>query len=237
MAFDLKRGFFNDLREWPVAAGASITEEGQLLALVDAGDGTAAVSPTNGTAQNVIGFAITDALKYVTQTVVEEVVVPVGGGTVSLAHSNIVASSALAVGSTTSSLTETYDVGTAASGVVDFATVAGTALFNTAQAGETVTIQYRYTPTLAEVLATEHQRSINNTAQDYFSSVGVAGLDGEIFTTVYDTAAAYTVGAKVYAGAAGKLTSASTSTVVVGVVTQVPGVADGRLGVKFRMPV
>jgi len=43
MAFDLNRSYFNDLRERAVAPAASITEEGQLLMYVDAGDGTLAV--------------------------------------------------------------------------------------------------------------------------------------------------------------------------------------------------
>lgn len=232
MAFDLTRSYFNDIRERAVLASATISEEGQLLMYVDAGDGTLAVNVSAGASTDrIAGFAITDALKYVTTTVVEEVTVPVGGGTVSLRQNNLVASSTRAVGSVTGALTAVG--GAPAAGEFQMAIVAGTITFNTAQAGETVTVTYRYTPTLDEVLATYHERSVNNRAQDYFSSVGVGCESGEIFLTTYDTTLAYAVGGLVYSGAAGLVTSAATSTVVVGIISQIPSVADGRLGVKF----
>lgn len=232
MAFDLTRSYFNDIRERAVAAAASITEEGQLLMYVDAGDGTLAVQESAGAATDrVAGFAITDALKYVTQTVVEELTVPAGGGTVSLRQNNLVALNTRAVASTSGALVE--DVAVAGAGEFFMDNAAGTIAFNVAQAGETVTVTYRYTPTLDEALATWHERSVNSRAQDYFSSVGVGCQEGEIFTTMYDTTLAYTVGSLVYSGAAGRVTSAATSTVIVGIVSQVPSVSDGRLGVKF----
>jgi len=232
MAFDLNRSYFNDIRERAVAAAATITEEGQLLMYVDAGDGTLAVQPTAGAASDrVAGFAITDALKYVTATLVETLTVPVGGGTVSLRQNNLVASSTRAVGSITGALTAVG--GAPAAGQFQMGIVAGTITFNAAQAGETVTVTYRYTPTLDEALATWHERSVNNRAQDYFSSVSVGGLEGEIFTTMYDTTQAYAVGGLMYTGAAGLVTSAATSTVIIGIVSQIPSVSDGRLGVKF----
>lgn len=232
MAFDLNRSYFNDMRERAVAPAATITEEGQLLMYVDAGDGTLAVQPTAGAASDrVAGFAITDALKYVTQTAVEVLTIPTGGGTVSLRQNNLVAASTRAVASVTGNLT--LNAGAPAAGEFQMGLVAGTITFNAAQAGQTATVTYRYTPTLDEVFATWHERSINNRAQDYFSSVGVGGQEGEIFTTMFDSTQAYTVGALLYSGAAGLVTSAATSTVVVGIVSQVPSVADGKLGVKF----
>lgn len=231
MAFDLTRSYFNDIRERAVAPAASITEEGQLLMYVDAGDGTLAVQPSAGAATDrVAGFAITDALKYVTQTVVEVLTVPTGGGTVSLRQNNLVASNTRAVGSTTGALTAVG--GAPAAGEFQMAIVAGTITFNAAQAGETVTVTYRYTPTLDEALATWHERSVNSRAQDYFSSVGVGCQEGEIFTTMYDTTQAYAVGNVVNSGAGGLVTTAAGG-VAIGIVSQIPSVSDGRLGVKY----
>lgn len=231
MAFDLTRSYFNDIRERAVAAGANITEEGQLLMYVDAGDGTLAVQPSAGAGNDrVAGFAITDALKYVTQTVVEELTVPAGGGTVSLRNTNLVALNTRAVASGTGVLAE--NAGAPAAGEFQMNNAQGTITFNVAEAGQTVTVTYRYTPTLEEALATWHERSINNRAQDYFSSVGVGCMEGEIFTTMYDTTQAYAVGDVVLSGAGGRVTTAAGG-VAVGIVSQVPGVADGRLGVKF----
>lgn len=233
MAFDLTRSYFNDIRERAVAPAALITEEGQLLMFVDAGDGTLAVQPSAGAATDrVAGFAITDALKYVTQTVVEELTVPAGGGTVSLRNTNLVATNTRAVASTSGVLTEVG--GAPAATQFQMNNTQGTITFNVAQAGETVTVTYRYTPTLEEALATWHERSINNRAQDYFSSVGVGCLEGEIFTTMYDTTQAYAVGSVINSGAGGLVTTAAGG-VAIGIVSQVPGVADGRLGVKFSL--
>jgi len=231
MAFDLTRSYFNDLRERPVAPAAAITEEGQVLVYVDAGDGTIAVRPSAGAAlESVAGFAITDALKYVTQTVVESLTVPAGGGTVSLRHNNLVPLNTRAVASITGLLGEVP--GVPAPAQFQMNNTAGTITFNAAQAGETVTVTYRYTPTLEEALATWHERSINNRAQDFFSSVSVGGLEGEIFTTMYNTTVAYAVGASVFSGAGGLATSAAGGTKI-GIVSQVPGVSDGRLGIKY----
>jgi len=103
-------------------------------------------------------------------------------------------------------------------------------------AGDVVTIQYRYNLTLQESLDRYHERSINNRAQDYFSSVSIGCLEGEIFTSMYDTSVAYAINDPVYPEAGGLLTSASGGAVV-GKVTQVPSATDGLLGVKFTMPI
>lgn len=231
MSFDLNRSYFNDLRERPVAPGVVIAEEGQLLIYVDAGDGTMAVRPSLGAAaEPVAGFAITDALKYATKTVQEVLTVPAGGGTVSLRNTNIVAANSRAVASVTGVLAEVSAAPVAAQFQMNNTT--GTITFNVAQAAQTVTVTYRFTPTLESTIMTDHERSINNRAQDFFSSVSVGGLEGEIFTTMYLTTAAYAVGAVVYSGAGGLITSVAGGTVV-GFVSASPGVSDGRLGVKF----
>jgi len=237
MAFDLNRSYFNDLRERPVLDGQSIAEEAQVLVYVDAGDGTLAVRPSDGTAGTdaavgAAGFAITDALKLVTKSVVEELVVPAGGGVVSLRNTNLVTGSTRAFDVTAASaLTLAASPPAATQYSVDLA--AGTVEFNVAEAGNTVRVSYRYSPTLEELLATEHERSINNRAQDLFSQVSVGCMEGEIFTSMYDSSQAYAVGDAVYTGAGGLATTDATSTVQIGVVSQVPSVADGLLGIKF----
>jgi len=237
MAYDLKRSYFNDLRERAVAPGAAISEEGQVLVYVDAGDGTLAVQPSAAAAGEVVaGFAITDALKYATATVVEELTVPAGGGTVALSHGNLIvgAPGPELVFDVTAAAALVFAAGAPAAGQYGANYTTGTLTFNAAEAGNTVRITYRYTPTLEETLATEHERHISNRAQDFFSSVAVGCMEGEIFSTEYDTSQAYVVGAAVYSGAAGRLTSAAGGTQL-GVVSQVPGVSDGMLGVKFHL--
>jgi len=233
MAYDLKRSYFNDLRERAVAPGAAITEEGQVLVYVDAGDGTLAVQPSAGALTDVLaGFAITDAMKYATSTVVEELVVPAGGGTVSLRNTNLIGGDELVVNITGVPVAMTSPVGGLNTYTLNAAQ--GIMTFDPLNAGDSVRVTYRYTPTLEEVLATEHERSINNRAQDLFSSVAVGCQEGEIFTTMYDTTQAYAVGDDVLSGAGGLATSAAGG-VKLGFVSQVPGVADGRLGIKYHL--
>ena len=209
MAFDTTRSYFNDLRERPVADGASVSEEGQVLVYVTSGSGSLAVQPSAGAAnERVAGFAITDALKLVTKSVVEELVVPTAAGALALTGA------APAAGEYQPNLAQ------------------GTVTFNAAEAGNTVRVFYRYSPTLEEILATDHERPINNRAQDFFSSVSVGCLDGEIFTTMYDTSQTYAVGATIYSGAGGLCTAAAGGTAL-GFVSQEPSVADGLLGVKY----
>lgn len=237
MAFDTNRSFFNDLRERPVLDGQTVTEEGACLVYVDSGSGTLAVRMSDGTAGTdaavgAAGFAITDALKVVTKSVVEELVVPAGGGVVSLRNQALVAGSTRAF-NVTGAAALTLAASPPAAGEYSVDLAAGTVEFNAAEAGDTVRVSYRYSPTLEELLATDHERSINNRAQDYFSTVSVGGLEGEIFTSHFDTSQAYAIGDAVYTGAGGLATSDATSTVQIGVVSQVPSVSDGLLGIKY----
>jgi hypothetical protein len=237
MSFDTNRSFFNDLRERPVLDGQTVAEEGVVLVYVDSGSGTLAVRPSDGTAGTdaavgAAGFAITDALKLVTRAVVEELVVPAGGGVVSLRNQALVAGSPRAE-DITAAATLTLVGGVPAAGQARVIVAAGTIEFNAAEAGNTVSVRYRYTPTLEELLATDHERSINNRAQDFFSLVSVGGLEGEIFTSHYDSSLAYAIGDAIWTGAGGLATSAVTSTVQIGVCSQVPSVADGLLGIKY----
>lgn len=234
--FDLTRTYYNDAKERKVAAGATISEEGQLLVYVDGGDGEFAVQPcAAGAGQSMAGFAITDALKHLTVTVVETVTVPAGGGSVSLSNTNIVSGSERLVASTSGVLAENCPT----PGAVEYCLVDATGLvtFNAAQATETVTVTYRYNLTLQQSLELYHERSINNRAQDFFSSVSVMALEGEIFTSMYDTAVAYAIGALVYPAAGGKMSSAAGgASNAVGFVSKLPNATDGLLGVKFSLP-
>jgi hypothetical protein len=234
--FDLNRTYYSDAKERPVAAGATISEEGQLLVYVDGGAGEAAVQPcSTGAGQAIAGFAITDALKRLTDTVVETVTVPAGGGTVNLSNANLVAQGAERVVASGSGVL-VYD-STPDGGDYNINTTNGTLTFHSAEAGQTVEVTYRYTLTLQESLERFHERSVNNRAQDYFSTVSVMANEGEIFTSMYDTSVAYTVGASIYPAAAGKVSSAAGgASNAIGFVTKVPAAGDALLGVKFLLP-
>lgn len=240
--FDLNRSYFNDLREKPVAAGATIAEEGTVLVYAADGLGGVAVQPcTTGAAQPVAGFAICDAMKVATETVVEVVTVPVAGGAVTLKNATIINASALAIPSGASAHNPMTNDGVGPGAPADghyTLSVAGVITFNVAQALQTVTLTYRYNLTLEQITTKYHQRSVNNTAQDYFSSVSVGTLEGEIFTSMYDTAVVYAINGLVFLAASGRLSSAAGGSAnAIGFVTQLPSVNDGLLGVKYHLPI
>src|SRR5690606_13558911 len=122
--------------------------------------------------------------------------VPANGGTVFLKRQNIVSGSERVVASTTGALTE--DCNAVGSGEYCLTDATGAVEFHADEASQTVTVTYRYNLTLQQSLERFHERSINNRAQDYFSSVSVMEKQGEIFTSMYDTSVAYTIGAPVY---------------------------------------
>ena len=234
--FDTTRSYFNDMKERPVAAGATLSAEGQCLVYVSDGAGGLAVQPSAGAAsERVAGFLISDALRVATEVVVETFTIPAAAPyTVQLKNSNISAGSERVFNNTTSTvITEVCPVPAATQYcLVD---LTGGLTFNAAQAGNSVTIQYRFNLTLEQILNKYHERSINNRAQDYFSSASVGCLEGEIFTSAYDTTVVYAAGATVYSGAGGNLTSTAGGTAV-GYVSQVPGVNDALLGCKYQIP-
>lgn len=232
--FDTTRSYFGDMKERAVHAGATIAEEGTLLRYLSDGAGGVDVDVCTSGAQRIAGWAITDALKVTTETVVETVTVPAGGGSVNLSHTNIVAASERVVASTTGLLSETCPVPGAGAYCITDAT--GAIAFNVAQAGETVTVAYRYNLTLFDIINKYHDRSVNNRAQDYFSSVSCGCLEGEIFTSMYDTSVAWTILAPVYPGANGLITTTAGGATAIGFVSQVPGVTDALVGVKYSIP-
>lgn len=232
--FDLNKSYFNDIKERAVAPlpAPQIAEEGTPLIYVADGAGGVAVQPCTGAGgEEFAGFAITDALKYLTEVVVEAVAVPAGAPfTINLKHQNIIVAEVYV-----------YDV-TAAAPMAPvnppgpgqyWLTSAGEMTFNVADASHSVTVQYRYNLTFAEIIEKYHQRSVNNTAQDYFSTVSVGCMDGEIFLSMFDASQAYVAPGPIYLGASGKLTSAAGGTLV-GTCTKVPSSNDGLLGVKFK---
>lgn len=238
--YDTTRSFSSDLKERAIAASATISEEGQCLIYVDAGDGTFACSPSTGTAADyatsaenslVAGFAVTDALKVATNSAVEEFTIPAAAPyTVQLRNQNIILADTYVYNNTAAAvMAQACPLPAATQRCID---LAGLVTFNAAEAGNSVSVQYRYDLTVQEVMEIFHERSINNRAQDFFSSVSLMAGEGEIFTTMYDASQAYAPLANIYSGAGGLLTSAAGGAVV-GIVSSVPSVDDAMLGVKY----
>jgi len=210
--FDLTRSYFNDIKEREVAPGATITEEAQCLVYVSDGAGNMSVQPSAGAGGELVaGFAITDSLSILTGVSLETYTIPsTAPYTVSVKYQNVITASAYVFNNTTSAAM-TASCPTPSSSQYCL-TTAGLMTFNAAQAGNSFTITYRFTYTTQQVLNIWHTRSVNNFAQAYFSQVSVGALEGEIFTTMFDTSQAYSIGSAIYSGAGGLVTSAAGGT-------------------------
>lgn len=230
--FDLCRSYYKDIKERAVVHGERVTEEGQLLVYVTSADGSIAVKPcAGGGGEHPAGFAIVDSLKSVTAPVIRSVSLPANAAEPVYVpvHSNIIGKVTITGDALPSNpTTPVWD---------------GKIMFADTQRGKSATITYRYKMTVAEAIATFQDRAVNSKAQDYFSTVSVGCLEGEVFTTLWDTTAAepYDVGAPLYC-AEGGLVSAKPVGEPVGVVSLSPSVRNNDhgiayLGCKFFLPV
>jgi len=233
--FNLTTSYFNDIKERAVLAGASITEEAMALVYADDGAGGVAVQPSTGAAgEQFAGFAITDALKVVTEAYQETSRVPaVAPFTLQLKNLNILTPTFVRVYDSTAAAV-LPDAGGAPAAGQSWTQSNGLVTFNAAEAGNSVVITYRYTLTAAQIQDKYHGRCVNNTAQDYFSTVSVGCDDGEIFTSLFDTSQAYVAGVtNIRLGSNGILTSTGVGEII-GLCTKIPNDDDALLGVKFK---
>lgn len=233
--FDRNHSVYSSVRSYDVLAGAVIAAEGQAMVAVDNGVGGIAVKVAAGTSgEKFVGFSRTDNIRVSTEVVVESITIPTGGGVVNLKHGQIVTGSVLAYDVTTAAAL-TQVVSPPAAGECSLNLTNGTIEFNTADAGDVVTVQYRRNLTLEESKLKYRNSLPNNIAVDYLGVVGVMGGEGQMFTDQFDSSVNFTILQAVKLGANG-LTNTGVGTTI-GYVTQVPSVSNSMLGVKFTVSV
>lgn len=247
--FDRNHSQLDVYREFPIAAGQTITEEGQLLVFVDDGAGGTAVQPSAaGAGELLAGFAVTDSLSIVTRAVTEEITIPTASPyTVQLSHSNIDA----VLPGDGNPIPEMLVYNEDTPGAMNFHSSPTTDQFNinlttglmtfvSGNAGETVRVQYRYNITVAESKTRYNERSVNNQAQAEYEQMSVARGGGIIYTSMFDTGQTWAVNDAVTSGAGGRLTKGGAGTAV-GTVHKIPAVGNtdsdysGLLGVRFHI--
>ncbi len=246
MSYDLKRSHFSIILERKVASGSVITEEGVLLqATLDAGTGEEVVLlATANSGLQIAGFAIRDNADNSTTSVVEEATVPATGTLeVQLSNNNIVSTagtgstaSLRCVAETTGALTLVND-GVPGDDEVALAPATGLLTFHAGEAGQAITVTYRYNLTVAESRLLFFQRNINNEAGALFGQVGVGHGHGEIFTDQYDATidwATVAVGA-INSAVDGTVTEGGGSTALDARVISVPNVNNPLLGLAFNI--
>lgn len=185
MALDfLGRTKIKRSKEIPVQTGEVVTDEG--MALVRAMEnGEEVVKPaTGGDGSEFKGFSYGHVFTPATLSLVEEYVVPDGGGEVKVAKMPL--SGQYMVFDVTDSveLTETTDsVGAVSDGT--YYLDDRTFTFDSAQGGHTVKIQYRYSPLAFEIMMQSNINIYTTTPTEYLGSIGVIEL-GDVYTNMFD---------------------------------------------------
>jgi hypothetical protein len=227
-------------RSKDVATGSTVSAEGLVLVGVLEG-GVEKVKPATGAgSEKVVGFSKLDNESLTHDSKVEVVTIPaVSPYTVQLSHG-------LVAGSGPTS----YEARVNASAGVDWPqhatpnaqtfkvsdATAGVLTFNSADAGKTVTVYYRYQLTAVEATQlVPGVRSINNAAAAQLKQVTVMGGHGEVYTKEFDITKDYSTGT-LGTLAGGKITlSAGTDLSALGwQVIKLPDASDAHLGLRIQ---
>jgi len=234
---DIKRTFYTWSDTQEVAAGQTVSEEGQgLVAVME--NGVEKVMPSAGGAgEVVVGFAMFRQTAFSTAALVEDHIVPTAAPyVVELGKQNLIAgqSRVLDVVAGTDLAVAAAPPAVAA-GEFLMNDAAGTVEFNAAEAGKTVRVFYRYDLTVTEALQQFYEAPINHPNPNFFSQVGVGKGKGRVFTMIYDQAVDWSDPAVVPAlMAGGMLTDGGAGPVVPNArVVNVPSPTDPYLGIEF----
>lgn len=240
MPFDLKKSFFELQLQKPVATGSSVDTEGALLQSTLSSDGEEVVQLADASGSlNVVGFSVSDNEDIDTDVVVEEATVPDTGSsteTVELSKTNLVGSGSnveILVKKADGTVLTQVDT-TPTSGEYDVDESAGELTFHSDEAGDDVTIQYRYNMTVLEARLKFFERNVNNQAGAIFNEVSVA-MSGEIYTTEYDASVDWAGSVTPTTGADGQVVDGGGGTDISSSVTiiKTPTADDPHLGLRF----
>lgn len=248
---DRTRSEFEYVRQYDIAPATTIAEEGTILMRAAGAGGSEVVSPTAGAATDVpLGLALHSSIQATTMVAQIQKTIPASGTlTVDLGRTNIVdagssVAEALGVASTTGALT-TVAAGVPSSGEMAINLTTGIATFHADEAGQDVTITYRWNLTVLESNQIFRDSHINRALgqgggpEASFGKVMVGVGRCVVYTTMYDAGATWvqhgTTTAACVLGAGGIFTTnARNGTgVAFGKVIKVPSVADPYLGVEY----
>lgn len=243
--YDFTRSRFEWKRQFEVSPLTNIVEEGSMLTRLTGPAGTEVVQLAASGAfaadEALAGLALSSRITAVTFTDVREYTIPAAPGpyTIQLPHAGLVNVGAgvgelYAVASVTGALT-TVAGGAPAGGQVGTNVVSGLLTFNVAQAGEDVTITYRW-----NLLATERdlilrQSQVNRGAEDQFGLMTVGYGNCTVYSTMYVAGVAYAVGDQLYTINGGLVSSADPGAgVAFGRVVSPPSPGDPYLGFEYN---
>jgi len=217
-----------DSKEFPLVDGASISAEG--MALINYLDnGVERVKPCNGTdAGKFIGFSYGYTLTPWTKAKVETFVVPaVSPYTATLKHPPISGQIAIVNASGTE-----QTVGDPSADADTYSITGSVITFHAGQAGKTVTVTYKYSPTALELSFTDKVMNTSFAPSQVTNSIGCI-LRGEVYTDQFDAGAAWTASSTVKLGDNGVLTDSGSGATITCTITHIPTVESPFLGIRF----
>jgi hypothetical protein len=253
--WDLTRSEFQVVRDYEIAAGVNVTEEGTVLVREAGPSGTEVVRPSPGAATTEIplGVALHSYITADTFTATVSRTIPtVAPLTVDVGRTNIVdvggtIAEALGVASGSGALT-TITPGVPASGQMSLVLTTGIATFHADEAGQTVVITFRWNLTVTEAREILRQSHVNrgfsgaNGAEHQFNRIQVGVGRCVVYTTMFDAGATWVVdgaGGDVPVLEAGGIFSTNTRNgtgTPFGRVVSVPTVGDPYLGIEYVTP-
>jgi roadblock/LC7 domain-containing protein len=218
--------------EVPVQSGQTVTDEG--MALVKAMEnGEMVVKPAaGGDGASFAGFSYGHVFTPVTLSVVEEVTVPEGGGSVTLQHEPMSGQYMVYDVTADSELSETADsVGAVASG--EFYLDGKTLTFHEDEAEHTAHVQYRYEPTAFEVMMQSNINLYTVTPTDYLTQIGMIEK-GDLYTNMFDASVDWSSATSVKLASGGLLTDHNGDGDAIDVeITHYPSIDEPFLGIKL----
>jgi len=234
---DRTRTFWGKLLALPLKSTNDYTQEGDCMVMTSESGVDMAVYDRSAGAANekFSGIAISDYRRITDFVNTESCVVPsVAAFTYQLKKTTPVAGTFFLQDSAGTVMT---DVSPGAPASVNQCSVStsGLVTVDSAKVGATISlIRYTYLPTVQELNARFYQRPQVAQGQTFLQQVDVAVGQCNVYTTQYVTSDTFTVGCKVYTGAAGKFTTDATAVMVAGVCISLPSTSDVFLGVAYN---
>lgn len=191
-------------KEIPIVPAYTVVEEGlALISIISGGVEKVRLSAGAGVGR-FAGFSYGETLTPITKSYVETRTIPAASTyTITLAKNNLVASN-IFVYDNTDGAAMAED--TLANGKFECVDATGILTFHSSDAGHSVTITYRYTPTATELTAEDKLLFTAQSANEVLSSVGVI-MAGEVFTDKFDAAVDWSTATDIEAGTSGIVTA------------------------------
>lgn len=212
----------------PIVAGQSVSVEGAALISV-ASSGVYGVQLSTGVSGEVFaGVSIAHTMSQSSLPILDEFTIP-SASPYTVTLSNTPTGGTIRVVASTTGV-----IAAGSSGTPGQYSLSGTTMtFNAAQAGQTVKIAYRYAPTVAQLQYLQGDAYPGQNGPALLGQIGVL-LNGDIYTTEYDTTKDWTANPDVTLAAGGLFSTGGVVTLAGVNVIEAPSQTNPFLGLSIR---